>query len=98
MYASAKTNQVNAYVTGFGASKRVVVWDTTIQKMTPDETLFIFGHEAGHYVLNHIQQGFLFFSGLISRGAVHRLSWIALGAFALGFALDSFMAWRTGHH
>jgi len=64
MYASAKTNQVNAYVTGFGASKRVVVWDTTIQKMTPDETLFIFGHEAGHYVLNHIQQGFVFFSAL----------------------------------
>jgi STE24 endopeptidase len=64
MSASAKTNQVNAYVTGFGTSKRVVVWDTTIQKMTPDETLFIFGHEAGHYVLNHIQQGFLFFSTL----------------------------------
>ena len=64
MYASAKTNQVNAYVTGFGASKRVVVWDTTIQKMTPDETVFIFGHEAGHYVLNHIQQGFVFFSAL----------------------------------
>jgi Zn-dependent protease with chaperone function len=64
MSASAKTNQVNAYVTGFGASKRVVVWDTTIQKMTPDETLFIFGHEAGHYVLNHIQQGFVFFSTL----------------------------------
>jgi STE24 endopeptidase len=64
MFASAKSNQVNAYVTGFGASKRVVVWDTTIQKMTPDETLFVFGHEAGHYVLNHIQQGFVFFSSL----------------------------------
>lgn len=62
MWASAKTNQVNAYVTGFGASKRVVVWDTTIQKMTTDETLFVFGHEAGHYVLNHIGKGFLFFS------------------------------------
>jgi STE24 endopeptidase len=64
MQASKKTNQVNAYVTGFGASKRVVVWDTTIQKLTPDETLFIFGHEAGHYVLGHVRNGFLFFAAL----------------------------------
>jgi STE24 endopeptidase len=62
MEASKKTNEINAYVTGFGASKRVVVWDTTIQKLTPDETLFVFGHEAGHYVLKHIRNGFLFFS------------------------------------
>jgi STE24 endopeptidase len=64
MVASEKSNEVNAYVTGFGASKRVVVWDTTISKMTTDETLFVFGHEAGHYVLNHVRQGFLFFSSL----------------------------------
>ncbi len=50
MDASKKTNDVNAYVTGFGASKRIVVWDTTVQKLTTDETMFIFGHEAGHYV------------------------------------------------
>jgi STE24 endopeptidase len=62
MEASKKTNQINAYVTGFGASKRVVVWDTTIQKLTTEETLFIFGHEAGHYVLGHIRNGFLFFA------------------------------------
>jgi len=60
MRASLKQNSLNAYVTGFGASKRVVVWDTTIQKMTTDETLFIFGHEMGHYVLNHVRNGFLF--------------------------------------
>ena len=62
MEASKKTNDLNAYVTGLGASKRVVVWDTTIQKLTTDETLFIFGHEAGHYVLNHVRNGFLFFA------------------------------------
>ncbi|MFI5057825.1 MAG: M48 family metallopeptidase [Candidatus Acidiferrales bacterium] len=65
MEASAKTNQVNAYVTGFGASKRVVVWDTTIQKTTIPETLFIFGHEAGHYKLGHIRNGFIFFAALL---------------------------------
>jgi len=65
MEASRKTNDLNAYVTGFGASKRVVVWDTTIQKLTTDETLFIFGHEAGHYVLAHVRNGFLFFSAML---------------------------------
>src|SRR5260370_35523468 len=49
----------NAYVTGLGASKRVVIWDTTLQKTSNDECLFIVGHELGHYVLGHVRQGFL---------------------------------------
>jgi STE24 endopeptidase len=57
MKASEKVTTLNAYVTGFGPSKRVVVWDTTIQKATTPETLFVFGHEMGHYVLNHIVIG-----------------------------------------
>jgi STE24 endopeptidase len=60
MKASAKVTTMNAYVTGFGASKRVVVWDTSLQKGTPDEVLFIFGHESGHYVLGHIVRGIIF--------------------------------------
>src|SRR6267378_1188056 len=59
MVASRKTNAINAYVTGLGASKRVVIWDTTIQKTSNDECLFIVGHELGHYVLGHVWQGFL---------------------------------------
>lgn len=57
MEASEKVTTLNAYVTGFGASKRVVVWDTTIQKLTTPETLFVFGHEMGHYALHHILYG-----------------------------------------
>lgn len=60
MKASEKTNQINAYVTGLGASKRVVVWDTTIQKTTNNEALFVIGHELGHYILGHVWKGFLF--------------------------------------
>jgi Zn-dependent protease with chaperone function len=59
MAASRKTNTINAYVTGLGASKRVVIWDTTIQKTSSDECLFIVGHELGHYVLGHVWRGFL---------------------------------------
>ena len=54
MNASTKTTGLNAYVTGFGGSKRAVVWDTTIKSASTDETLFVFGHEMGHYVLLHI--------------------------------------------
>ena len=62
MRASEKTNAINAYVTGIGASKRVVMWDTTLKKTTNDEALFIVGHELGHYVLGHVVTGFIFFA------------------------------------
>jgi Zn-dependent protease with chaperone function len=68
MKASDKVTTLNAYVTGFGASKRVVVWDTSIAKGTPDEILLIFGHEMGHYVLGHILLGILESFGLILVG------------------------------
>jgi Zn-dependent protease with chaperone function len=57
MKASAKSTELNAYVTGFGASKRVVVWDTTVAKASPDEISFIFAHEMGHYALGHVVLG-----------------------------------------
>src|SRR5207253_10162960 len=43
MNASSKLNALNAYVTGIGASERVVVWDTTIAQLTTPEILFVFG-------------------------------------------------------
>jgi STE24 endopeptidase len=57
MNASQKLKSLNAYVTGIGASKRVVVWDNTIQKMNTGQILFVFGHEMGHYVLGHVWIG-----------------------------------------
>jgi Zn-dependent protease with chaperone function len=54
MKASEKTNGLNAYVSGLGATKRIVVWDTTAGRIPNDEVLFIFGHESGHYVLHHL--------------------------------------------
>lgn len=60
MQASAKVTTLNAYVTGLGASKRVVVWDNTAREMTIPQTLFVFGHEMGHYVMGHVWKGLLF--------------------------------------
>jgi STE24 endopeptidase len=51
---SKQTKRVNAYVTGIGEAKRVVLWDTLIAQMTEPQTLFVMGHEMGHYVLNHV--------------------------------------------
>lgn len=53
MDASTKTRTINAYVSGIGTSERVVVWDTTLGKLSEDETLLVIGHEAGHYALDH---------------------------------------------
>ena len=64
MGASVKTTAVDAYVTGFGASKRIVVLDTTIAKATTPQILFVAGHEMGHYVLGHIPKGLAFFAAL----------------------------------
>ncbi len=65
MNASAKYTGINAYVTGLGASKRVVVWDTTLAKATVSQTLFVFGHEMGHYALRHIPKTIAFLWALL---------------------------------
>lgn len=60
MNASARVTGPNAYVTGFGASKRIVVWDTTLRELSTPQILAVYAHEQGHYVLHHIQKGMLF--------------------------------------
>jgi len=51
---SEKTTAMNAYVTGIGSNARIVLWDTTLNKLNKDEILFIMAHEMGHYVYHHI--------------------------------------------
>jgi STE24 endopeptidase len=83
MNASEKVNELNAYVTGIGASKRMVVWDTTLAKMNSPQVVAVCGHEMGHYVLNHIPKG---------------LAIAAIGSliiFYLGYRLiGGVLAWR----
>ena len=84
MKASVKTTGLNAYVTGFGSSKRLVVWDTLLGKATSDEISLIAGHEMGHYVLGHILRGVLMsFAGILL-------------AFFVGFHLFQFLLKRFG--
>ena len=56
---SVDTNAVNAYVTGFWSSKRIVLWDTLLAKLNARQVRVVMAHEMGHYVLNHVVQGML---------------------------------------
>ncbi len=62
---SEDTKKVNAYVTGFMDTKRIVLWDTLTAKLDEKETLFVMGHEMGHYVLGHVWKSIAFTSLVI---------------------------------
>jgi STE24 endopeptidase len=51
---SEKTNALNAYVNGIGSNLRIVLWDTTLNKLSDNQVLFVMAHEIGHYVMNHL--------------------------------------------
>ena len=60
MDASRRSGHSNAYFTGFGKSKRVVLYDTLIEQLTIDEIEAVLGHELGHYKHHHILKKMLF--------------------------------------
>ncbi|MFC5471781.1 M48 family metallopeptidase [Cohnella suwonensis] len=79
---SEKTNAMNAYVNGMGSSLRIVLWDTTLKKLTEQEILLVMAHEMGHYVKHHLEWSaagaagsslaLLFVGGWIYRFAIRR--------------------------
>jgi Zn-dependent protease with chaperone function len=73
---SVDTKAISAYVTGFGPSKRIVLYDTILRKLTPDEILFVVGHEMGHFVLGHVMLGLVGTWLLVGASlyTVHRLA------------------------
>jgi Zn-dependent protease with chaperone function len=84
MGAAEKTTALDAYVTGIGASKRIVVYDTTIAKATVPQIVFGAGHEMGHYVLLHVPKSIAFFAGLFLLFFYFRLPPDRVGTGALG--------------
>lgn len=52
--ASKRSGHSNAYFTGIGKSKRIVLYDTLVKQLTTDELVAVLGHEFGHYKLHHI--------------------------------------------
>ena len=54
MDGSKRSAHANAYFTGFGASKRVVFYDTLLARLTPEEVDAVLAHELGHFKHRHI--------------------------------------------
>jgi Zn-dependent protease with chaperone function len=86
---SVDTKAVNAYVTGVGQTKRIVLWDTLIARLNERELLVVMAHEMGHYVLGHVVRSIVLSSlvTLASLYLVHRLGNILVRRFRerLGF-------------
>ena len=55
--ASRRTNSMNAYVSGMGRTRRIVVWDTTVGQADPDQIAAISAHELGHAARRDVVTG-----------------------------------------
>lgn len=84
---SVDTQKVNAYVTGIGGTKRIVLWDTLLARLSPRQARFVVGHELGHYVLGHVRGSIFVSSALVLLGlyGVHRTAGALLARFGAQF-------------
>jgi STE24 endopeptidase len=72
--ASRRTSSLNAYVSGYGATKRIVVYDTLLREATPDEVRLVVAHELGHAKNDDVLHGTL----IGALGAVAGVTLLAL--------------------
>jgi len=70
--ASRRTTALNAYVSGFGSTRRVVLYDTTLERLPEDGVASIVAHELGHVVHRDVLTGTLI--GALGSGAAVALS------------------------
>ena len=87
---SSDTKMVNAYVTGVGATKRIVLWDTLLEKLEDEQILFVTAHEMGHFVLRHTLAVIIATAVLVtfSLYAVHRTAGGLIARFSQRFGFD----------
>ena len=88
---SEDTKTLNAYVNGFGRTKRIVLWDTILKALDRKQLLVVMGHEMGHYVLNHVWKlmGVLAVTISLLLYAVHRLASTLINRFSGRFGFTS---------
>jgi STE24 endopeptidase len=63
MDGSKRSSHGNAFFTGFGAAKRIVLFDTLVNRLQPPEVEAVLAHELGHYKLHHIAKGMALTAG-----------------------------------
>jgi STE24 endopeptidase len=77
MDGSKRSAHSNAYFTGIGKAKRIVLFDTLIEQMTTDQGLAVLAHEMGHYKMKHIR-----------RMLVVEMVFLLIGLYILSLLLD----------
>ena len=65
---SKRSTKANAYFSGLGNKKTIVLFDTLINEQTEDELVSVLAHEVGHYKMKHIQKGMII--GILQMGAL----------------------------
>jgi len=93
MNGSLRSNHGNAYFTGFGKSKRIVFFDTLLEKLTPNEIEAVLAHELGHFHHEHVKKRIalmflISFIGLYILGNLKESAWFyeGLGVYSLNDA------------
>jgi STE24 endopeptidase len=84
---SRRSTKANAYFTGLGKKKRIVLYDTLINDLKEDEIVAVLAHEIGHNKLNHVYMGL--FMSLVQSGLMLYLLYISLGLPELSLALGA---------
>ena len=92
MDGSKRSSHGNAFFTGFGPSKRIVLFDTLLDRLTPEEIEAVLAHELGHFKLRHVLRRVLTYFGvslliLAFLGWLFRENW-----FYEGFGIDPAIA------
>ncbi|WP_119299623.1 M48 family metallopeptidase [Dongia deserti] len=92
MDGSKRSSHGNAFFTGFGPSKRIVLFDTLMERLTPDEIEAVLAHELGHFKLRHVLRRVVAYFGL-SLLVLAFLGWLFRERwFYEGFGIDPAMA------
>ena len=84
---SKRSTKANAYFTGLGPKKRIVLYDTLIKELSVDEIVAVLAHEIGHYKLKHTRTGIL--TGIFQTGFTLFILSLLIANPALSEALGS---------
>jgi STE24 endopeptidase len=84
MDASTRSTHGNAYFSGFGKAKRIVFFDTLLEKHSPDEIESILAHELGHFKFGHVRQ-------MLLQGAA--IAFVGFAVLWWAFGSDVFAGW-----
>jgi STE24 endopeptidase len=87
MNGSKRSSKANAFFSGLGAKKKIVLFDTLIEKHTTDELVAVLAHEIGHYKRKHTRQGLLL--GLLQSAVMLFILSLFLGNPRLSEALGA---------